>query len=87
MKYFITADVHGYFSILESALNSAGFDRNNSEHFFVSLGDLLDRGPEPRECLQFVNSLDRKILIRGNHEDLMEEIVGNIYDEYDEKVN
>ena len=79
MKYFITADVHSYFSILESALDEAGFDRNNSEHFFVSLGDLLDRGSEPRECLQFVNSLDRKILIRGNHEDLMEEMIAIHY--------
>lgn len=75
MKYFIVADVHGYFNILKKALDDAGFDKNNPEHFFVSLGDLLDRGRQPRECLQFVNSLDRKILIRGNHEILMEEML------------
>lgn len=41
---------------------------------FVSLGDLLDRGPQSIECLKFIESLDktRKILIRGNHEDLLE---------------
>lgn len=75
MKYFITADVHGHFDILKKALDDAGFDIDNHEHFFVSLGDLLDRGRQPRECLQFVNSLDRKILIRGNHEILMEEML------------
>ncbi len=79
MKWFVSADVHGYFDILKKALDDAGFDRNNPEHFFVSLGDLLDRGKQPRECLQFVNSLERKILIRGNHEDLMEEMIAIRY--------
>lgn len=79
MKWFIVADVHGYFDILKKALDDAGFDRNNPEHFFISLGDLLDRGKQPRECLQFVNSLERKILIRGNHEDLMEEMLAIHY--------
>ena len=78
-KYFIVADVHGYFDILNQSLKEAGFDENNPEHFFVSLGDLLDRGKQPRECLQFVNSLERKILIRGNHEDLMEEMIAARY--------
>ena len=59
------------------ALNEAGFDRDNPEHIFVSLGDLLDRSTQPQECLDFVNSLnpDRCILIRGNHEDLMDECI------------
>lgn len=79
MKYYIFGDAHGYFDILKKALDDAGFDRNNPEHFLVSLGDLLDRGKQPRECLQFVNSLERKILIRGNHEDLMEEMIAFHY--------
>lgn len=79
MKYFIVSDVHSYFDILKQSLKDAGFDENNPEHFFVSLGDLLDRGKQPRECLQFVNSLERKILIRGNHEDLMEEMIAFHY--------
>lgn len=79
MKYYIVADVHGFFDILKEALDNAGFDKNNHEHVFVSLGDLLDRGKQPRECLQFVNSLERKILIRGNHEDLMEEMLAVRY--------
>ena len=81
MKYFIVSDVHGYYDELLKALNSAGFDINNHEHIFVSLGDLLDRGKQPKECLNFVNSLPdtRKILIRGNHEDLMEEMISRGY--------
>lgn len=77
MKYFIVSDVHGYFNELQQALSSAGFELNNPEHIFVSLGDLLDRGRQPKECLDFVNGLsdNRKILIRGNHEDLMDDMI------------
>ena len=77
MKLFIFSDVHGYYDELMLALNNAGFDKDNPEHIIVSLGDLLDRGPKPLQCLRFVNSFpaDRRILIRGNHEDLMEEAI------------
>ena len=73
-KYFIVTDIHSFYDEMIKALNTAGFDINNPEHIFVSLGDLLDRGEKPLQCLQFVNNLpdDRKILIRGNHEDLIE---------------
>ena len=72
-KYFVVTDVHGFYKEMITALNKAGFDINNSNHIFVSLGDLLDRGLQPQQCLDFVNNLpnERKILIRGNHEDLM----------------
>jgi len=75
--YFVVGDVHGFFDKLTEALNTAGFDINNPNHVFISLGDLLDRGPQANECLEFVNSIpdNRKVLIRGNHEDLMEEAI------------
>lgn len=80
-KYFIISDIHSYFNQMIDALNNAGFDKNNCEHIFVSLGDLLDRGPDPIKCLEFVNSLpeDRKILIKGNHETLLEDCLYNKY--------
>ena len=85
-KYFIFSDVHGFYDELMLALSNAGFDKDNPNHIIVSLGDLLDRGPKPLDCLLFVNSLpdSRKILIRGNHEDLMEQLIArqsfNIHD-------
>lgn len=87
MKYFVVADVHGYFDELMTALNAVGFDRDNHEHLFVSLGDLLDRGRQPKECLEFVNSLERKILIRGNHEDLLEDMLNRMYPTFSDKHN
>lgn len=81
MTYFILSDIHSYFNQMMEALNSAGFDKDNPGHIFVSLGDLLDRGPDPLKCLQFVNSLpdDRVICIRGNHETLLEDCLINKY--------
>lgn len=72
-KLFVFADVHGFYSMMEVHLKEKGFDINNEDHIFVSCGDLFDRGPENDRCLDFVNSLpdDRKILVRGNHEDLL----------------
>lgn len=77
MKYFVMSDIHGFYNKMMETLNKAGFDPTNPEHTFVSLGDLMDRGPQPEECLRYVMSLDpeRRILIYGNHEDLMEKAI------------
>lgn len=75
MYYFIVTDVHSFYDEMLQALNEAGFDKNNPDHTFVSLGDLLDRGNKSSKTLKFVNSLPRKILIRGNHEDLLEKCI------------
>ena len=80
-KLFIVADVHGHYCEMWKALVEKGFDINNNDHIFVSLGDLLDRGQEPLECLRFVLCIpkERRILIRGNHEDLYEGIFNRGY--------
>ena len=78
-KYFITSDVHGFFNELMVALNSKGFDVNNSDHKLIILGDLFDRGPDNRKVYEFVKSLgDRFIYVRGNHEDLLGDCVREI---------
>lgn len=76
-KYFIVSDVHGFYNELMQALKEKGYDENNTDHVFVSLGDLCDRGPDNKKCLEFVNSIpnSNKILILGNHEDLMKDAI------------
>lgn len=74
-KLFVVSDVHGHFKALYKALANAGFDPDNDEHFFISCGDLFDRGTENRAVYEFVNGLERKILIRGNHEARLLEIL------------
>ena len=71
IKIFAVSDVHGHATLLQKALEEAGFDRNNSDHLFVGCGDYFDRGTENREVYDFLESLPHKVLVRGNHEDLL----------------
>lgn len=78
-KYFITSDIHSFYSILRENLEQKGFDINNQEHILVICGDLFDRGDETVELFNFVKSFgDRFVYIRGNHEDLLEECVSEL---------
>ena len=76
-QYFIVADVHSYYDEMMKALTEKGWDINNPDHIFVSLGDMFDRGPKSREMLAFLTSLpeNRRIFIMGNHEILMNNMI------------
>ena len=73
MRYYVTADVHGYFTELKNALTRQGFFNDQGPHKLIVCGDLFDRGMEALQLQAFILELlaqDRVILIRGNHEDL-----------------
>lgn len=81
MKYFVVSDPHSYFTIMHNALIEKGFDENNPEHKLIICGDLMDRGNKSLEMQEYVLSLlakDKVILIRGNHEDLMLDLIKDI---------
>ena len=80
-KLFCIADVHSFYDEMIEALTEAGFDIDNKDHIIIHCGDLLDRGPKALDCLNFINNIpkNRKILIRGNHEDLLEEALDRGY--------
>lgn len=73
-KFFVTSDVHSYYTALKKALDEAGFDSNNKDHWLVVCGDVFDRGNESKEVLHLLMSLERKILVKGNHDILLEEL-------------
>lgn len=73
-KLFVVSDVHSYFTPLKEALDKAGFDPNDENHWLISCGDAFDRGDESVEVLKFLMSLERKILIKGNHDILLENL-------------
>ncbi len=80
MKYYVTADVHGFFSELEKVLTENGFFEDVSPHKLVICGDLYDRGKEAYILQEFILDLlskDQVILIRGNHEDLALDLLNN----------
>ena len=79
-KIFVVSDVHGHYTEMMEALRLAGFDEKNEEHIFLSMGDLFDRGTENGKVYSFVKALPRKILLKGNHEDMLCRILreGNV---------
>lgn len=73
MRYYVTADPHGFYTLLQGALASAGYFDDAQPHTLVILGDAFDRGREALQMQAFL--LERMdagglILVRGNHEDL-----------------
>lgn len=76
---FVVSDVHGHYTEMMAALAQAGFDKDCEAHTFVSCGDLFDRGSENGQIYAFVRSLERKVLIRGNHEDFLGDILERGY--------
>lgn len=83
MKYFVSGDIHGFYDEWQSALKEKGFDINNSNHKIILCGDLFDRGHQPKGIIDFVlKHKDKIILIRGNHEDLMQQMIDRNYNDY-----
>jgi hypothetical protein len=72
-KFFVTSDIHSFYNELIESLNQAGFDKNNEDHWLIVCGDCFDRGPDSRRLLRYLKSLPRKMLIKGNHEQLLVE--------------
>lgn len=72
-KFFVTSDIHSFYTPLKEALDKVGFDPNNEEHWLIVCGDCFDRGYESEKVLHFLMSLQRKILVKGNHDILLEE--------------
>lgn len=80
MRYYVTADVHGYFSELKSALVEKGFFEDDEPHKLIICGDIYDRGSEALRLQNFILDLiskDEVVLIKGNHEDLALDLLNN----------
>lgn len=78
MKYYVAADIHGFFTEFYEALGKAGFFNDTESRKLILLGDLFDRGPGAVDLQNFILNLldkDEVILVRGNHEDLFKEMV------------
>jgi hypothetical protein len=78
-KLFCVSDIHGFYDEFKQALDDAGFDADNEDHWVVSIGDNFDRGPNPVDVMKYLQSLPRKILIKGNHEQMLRELCDRGY--------
>ncbi len=86
-KFFVCSDVHSYYTPLKRALDEKGFDPNNKDHWLIVCGDAFDRGDESEEVLHFLMSLERKILVKGNHDILLDECCMREYPYYHDSSN
>ena len=74
IKFFVTSDIHSYLTPLIKALDKAGFNPNDELHWLIICGDCFDRGHESKNLLKYLMSLKRKIIIKGNHDILLERL-------------
>ena len=75
MKLFIVSDIHGYAKLLKEVLNKVGYDPEKEDQLLICCGDLFDRGTENFEVLRFFERIERKVMIKGNHEERLLEIL------------
>ncbi len=70
-RTFAIGDVHGCDVALENLLSQIAPSKNDT---VVFLGDLVDRGPDPKKVVQRIMDLRdqcKVILVMGNHEEMM----------------
>lgn len=64
-RTIVVGDIHGCFSELQTLLEKVGFC---SSDLLVSVGDILDRGPDSWRVAKFFRDTDNAYLVKGNHE-------------------
>ena len=73
MILYAISDIHSAYTPMKKALDEVGFEPGNKNHLLVVCGDLFDRMDESQQVLDYMMSVPNKVLIKGNHEDLMRE--------------
>ncbi|HID8742304.1 TPA: protein-serine/threonine phosphatase [Enterobacter mori] len=71
---WVVSDIHGCYQWLMDALKRRHF--NPYEDLLISVGDIIDRGPDCEKCLQL---MDEKWFraVRGNHEQMALDAIEN----------
>ena len=87
MKIFAVSDIHSFYNEFIKALKEQGFEENNPEHLLVCCGDYFDRSNSPYQVMEYLMSLENVVLIKGNHEELMEEMLERGYPCWHDKSN
>lgn len=65
---FVIGDLHGSYSVFENLLKNLNFDKTKDR--IISVGDLVDRGPDSYKCLQLLNE-PWFHCVKANHEEMM----------------
>ena len=65
------SDIHGHAELLINELKNKGFCSGDAGHMLVCCGDCFDRGDENRRVYDYLNSVPNKVIVCGNHEELL----------------
>lgn len=70
---YAIGDIHGRDDLLRPLLAAISEDAANSARRFIFLGDIVDRGPDSKECMEIVNQTmllhPGSKLVLGNHDE------------------
>ncbi|MCX7826605.1 MAG: metallophosphoesterase family protein [Verrucomicrobiae bacterium] len=75
MKLGILGDIHGNLEALQTVLADAKEEGINQ---FVSVGDLVGYGPNPKECLEVIRDELKCPCVKGNHDELASQDVSTM---------
>ena len=70
-KTWVIGDIHGEYDKLKRLLELIEFDYENDQ--LISLGDIVDRGPNSYECVEELLKIKNLIALRGNHDEAFRE--------------
>lgn len=76
--YLAIGDIHGCIRTLETLLKKI----QNEGSVFVFLGDYIDRGPDPKGCIDVLRGFKRHhtcVFLRGNHEAMLLNAIAGDY--------
>lgn len=94
-RVYAIGDVHGCAELLDELLQQITADAQvvlddspNTELYLIYLGDLVDRGPDSRACIERVMqgppmAQMTQVVLRGNHEAIMQDILAGQYESFD----
>ena len=66
-RKFVIGDIHSHYDEMMELFEMVNFDFNNDT--LISLGDLVDRGPNPIEVIETLKRIKKFIHILGNHDE------------------
>ena len=65
---WVIGDVHGFNKTLRSLIEKIDLQEGD---YVVLLGDLIDRGPNSYDVVQFAKNSENMVCVKGNHEKMM----------------
>ena len=65
MRYAVISDIHSNLEAFKAVMDSLSKDRIDK---YICVGDVVGYGADPSMCIKLLKSLDAEVLIAGNHD-------------------